>query len=175
MPTQKISLKSAKRNKLFYFVANVVIYRVSDQRCLILQRNKNERVHPGKFAVPGGKLEWQDLDINNPTKLNGEVLDFDYAIEKLLQRETSEETGLKIENKLHYINSAAFIRPDGIPVVLIKFAAKYKSGSIDLSEGSFIKYAWVNAKEVQKYDCILGIQEEVKKTIALFSKNNREQ
>ena len=171
MPAQKISLKEAKRDKLFYFVANVVIYRESDRRCLILQRSKKERVHPGKFAVPGGKLEWRDLNLKKPTKINGEVLDFDNAIEKLLERESLEETGLTIADGLHYINSAAFIRPDGIPVVLIKFAAKYKSGAIDLSEGSFIKYAWVNANEVCNYDCILGIQEEVKKTIAFFSIN----
>lgn len=167
-PAKKISLEFAKKNKLFYFVANVIIYRESDKRCLILQRNAREKVHSGKYAVPGGKLEWEDLDLKNPSKLNGDVLDFDNAIENLLKRETLEETGVEIENELFYINSAAFVRPDGIPVVLVKFAAKYKSGEIDLSEGSFTQYAWVNAKEVQKYDCIVGIEKEITKTIKLF-------
>jgi len=91
MPAEKISIKNAKNNKLFYFVANVVIYRESDRRCLILRRNINEIVHAGKYAVPGGKLEWEDLDINHPTKLNGDALDFDNAIEDLLKREIKEE------------------------------------------------------------------------------------
>jgi len=169
MLASKISLKNAKKNKLFYFVANVIIYRESDGRCLILRRNTREKVHSGKYAVPGGKLEWEDLDIGHPSKLNGNVLDFDNAVEDLLERETREETGIKIESELHYINSTAFVRPDGIPVILVKFAAKYRSSKIDLSEGSFTEYAWVNAKEIQKYDCILGIKEEIAKTIELFS------
>ena len=150
-------------------MANVVIYRESDGRCLILRRNINEKVHSGKFAVPGGKLEWENLDVNHPSKLNGDVLDFDQAIEDLLRRETREEAGITIGEEFFYVNSAAFVRPDEIPVVLIKFAAKYKSGKIDLSEGSFTEYAWVNAKEVKKYDCILGIQEEIAETIKIFS------
>jgi len=169
MPAEKITLKNAKKNKLFYFVANVVIYRDSDRRCLILRRNTNEKVHPGKFGVPGGKLEWKDLDLGNPSKLNGDVLDFDNAIEDLLKRETLEECGVEIENELSYINSSVFVRPDGIPVAFVKFAAKYKSGEIDLSESAFTEYAWVNAEEVEDYDCILGIKEEVRKTIKIFS------
>ena len=57
MPADKISLENAKDDKLFYFVANVVVFRESDGRCLILKRSENEKVHPGKFATQGGKLE----------------------------------------------------------------------------------------------------------------------
>ena len=56
MPANKISLQNAKKDKLFYFVANVVIYRENDGKCLILKRSEREKVHPGKYAVPGGKL-----------------------------------------------------------------------------------------------------------------------
>lgn len=169
MPAKKISLKNAKENKLFYFVANVVIYRESDRRCLILRRNAREVVHAGKFGVPGGKLEWEDFDLMHPSKMNGDVMDFDNAIEALLKRETKEECGLDIEDQLHFINSAAFVRPDGIPVVLARFAGKFKSGEIDLSEGAFTEYAWVNTEEVKNYDYILGIPQEVSKTIEIFS------
>ena len=95
MPAAKISLDRAKKNKLFYFVANVIIYRESDKRCLILKRDEREKVHPGKYAVPGGKLEWEDLDIAKPTRINGDVLDFENAVEDLLARETLEEAGWK--------------------------------------------------------------------------------
>lgn len=64
MPAEKISLQNAKENKLFYFVANVVIYRSSDARCLILKRSVEEKVHPGKYCVPGGKLEWEQLNLS---------------------------------------------------------------------------------------------------------------
>lgn len=173
MPAKIISLKEAKQNKLFYFVANVVVYRQSDQRCLILQRSKNEKVHPNKYCVPGGKLEWSQLDPNNPTRINGNVLDYEDAIEKLLVRETKEEAGIQINTNLKYINSVAFIRPDGIPVVLVKFAAQYEKGKVKLEKNSFTNFAWVNENEVNDYQCIKGVPKEIKKTIALFSSDKR--
>ena len=169
MPATKISLSNAKENKLFYFVANVVVYRESDGRCLILKRDERETAHPGKYAVPGGKLEWDQLDINHPTRINGDVLDFEDAAEELLKREAKEEAGIEIDTKLHYINSVAFVRPDEIPVILIKFAAKYTRGEVVLEDGGFTDYAWVNATEVQRYDCIDGIASEVAETIRLFT------
>lgn len=168
MPAEKISLQNTKENKLFYFVANVVVYRESDGRCLILKRSEKEKVHPGKYCVPGGKLEWEQLDIARPTRLNGDVLDFEGAVEKLLAKEVKEEAGIDIEKDLNYINSVAFVRPDEIPVVLVKFMAKYKNGEVKLEDGAFTDHAWVNEEEVKKYDCILGISEEVVSTIKLF-------
>lgn len=171
MKASKISLDNAKSDKLFYFVANVVIYRESDQRCLILKRDSREKAHPNKYAVPGGKLEWKDLDMNKPTRMNGDIFDFENAIETLLRREAFEESGIEIETngKFKYINNVAFIRPDGIPVVLVKFSAKYKSGEVKLEKGAFTDFAWVNAEEIKKYDCIDGIKEEIAETIDSYS------
>jgi len=168
MPADKISLDNAKKDKLFYFVANVVVYREEDKRCLILKRDSREKVHPNKWAVPGGKLEWKDVEIGKQTRMNGDVIDFENAVEELLIRECKEEAGIEISGDLRYINSVSFIRPDGIPVVLVKFASKYKSGDIKLEKGAFTDYKWVDSKEVKDYDCILGVKEEVEKTIGLF-------
>src|SRR3989344_1672897 len=161
MPADKISLENAKKDKLFYFVANVVIYRDSDKKCLILKRHEREKGHPGKYAVPGGKLEWASMDLKNPTRRNGDVLDFENAVEDLLKREVKEEAGIDIGHDLHYINSVAFVRPDGIPVILVKFATRYLKGEVKPEEGGFTGFAWVNEKEVKKYDCIQGVQEEI--------------
>lgn len=161
-------MANAKQDKLFYFVANVVIYRETDSRCLILKRGAREKVHPGKYAVPGGKLEWNQMDISQPTRINGEVLDFENAVEKLIAREAKEEANVEIEGLLRYLNSVAFVRPDEIPVVLVKFAAKYKSGEVKPEPGAFDEFAWVNAEEVKNYDCIQGIAEEIARTIKLF-------
>lgn len=172
MPAEKISLDSAKPDKLFYFVANVIPYRETDGRCLILKRDPREKVHPGRYGVPGGKLEWGQMDISNPTRMNGDVIDFENAVENLLVREAMEEAGIEIEDKLRYINSVAFVRPDGIPVVLVKFAAKYKGGEVVLEPGGFVDYAWVDGEEVKNFDCIDGVCGEVVETIRLFNKDN---
>lgn len=169
MPAQKISIDNAKKDKLFYFVANVVVFRESDKRCLILKRDEREKVHPGRYGVVGGKLEWKDLPIDSPTRVNGDVLDYEHAVEDLLVRETFEEAGIKIGTDLKYINSVSFIRPDETPVILVKFAARYISGDVVLEKGAFTDYQWVNAEEVEVYECIDGIKEEVRKTIELFS------
>ncbi len=168
MIANKKSIDNAKKEKLFYFVANVVVYRESDGKCLILKRDQREKVHPEKYAVPGGKLEWEDLPIESPTRINGDVLDYENAVEDLLKREVKEEAGIEIQDGLTYLNSVAFIRPDETPVILVKFAAKYKSGEIKLEKGAFTDYKWVNSEEINTYDCIKGIQEEVIKTIELF-------
>ncbi len=169
MIAKEISLSDAKKDKLFYFVANVVVYRPSDKRCLILKRSEREKVHGGKYGVVGGKLEWNDLPIQSPTRMNGDVLDYENAVEGLLKREVKEEAGIEIESKLSYLNSVAFIRPDGVPVVLVKFAAVYKGGEVKLEEGAFTDYAWVNKDEVKNYSAIEGIYSEVAQTIDLFS------
>lgn len=170
MPAERISINNAKEEKLFYFVANVVVYRESDGRCLILKRDEREKAHPGKYCVPGGKLEWKDLDINNPTRLNGDILDFENSVEDLLRREVLEEAGIEIYEDFVYINSVSFIRPDEIPVVLVKFAVKYKGGDVRIEDGAFSDYAWVDKEEVKNYDCIKGVCEEVGKVVDLFSK-----
>jgi len=170
MKPMTITIDQAKNEKLFYFVANVVIYRPSDGRCLILKRSDRETARPGKWGVVGGKLEWKDLDPAHPTRVNGNVLDYEHAVEDLLAREAKEEAGVEIERKLHYINSVGYIRPDGVPVVMVKFAARYLAGDIRIEEKAFSDFRWVNADEVQQYDCILGVPGEVAMAIKLFSR-----
>ncbi len=161
MKAEKISLDKAKTDNLFYFVANTIIYRESDGRCLILKRSEKEKVHPGKYCVPGGKFEWNDIDINNPTRMNGDVYDYENALERLLEREAKEECGLAVTGRPVYINSVAYIRPDGVPAMMLKFAMKYQSGDVKIEDGAITDHAWVNEEEVKNYDCISGIQEEI--------------
>lgn len=168
MPATNISIDEAKKDKLFYFVANALVYREEDGRCLLLKRSETEKVHPGRWATPGGKMEWQDFDLQNPTRLNGDVLDYLDSVEALLKREIMEEAGVEVKDDFKFINSNTFIRPDGIPVVLIKLAVAYKSGDVVLEEGCFDDFTWVNAEEVKTLECIDGICEEVEKTLSLY-------
>jgi len=170
MKASKISLEKAKQDKLFYFVANVVVYREEDKKCLILKRHEREIAHPGRYGVIGGKLEWKDMPIKKPDHMNGDVFDYNDMIEKLLIREAKEEAGIEIHSDLKYINSKTFIRPDEVPVVLVKFAARYKGGDIVLEEEAFTDYAWVDENEVKNYECIDGIVEEVLISINIWKK-----
>ena len=67
------------------------------------------------------------------------------------------------------LGDIVFVRPDGIPVVMLQFGAEYAGGDVKPEVGAFTDFAWVNADEVKDYDCIDGIQAEVSRTIRLFS------
>jgi len=54
-----------------------------------------------------------------------------------------------------------FIRPDGIPVLVLSYYCSLISGEVKLDEDS-IDYKWVTAKEAESYDLIDGILEEIK-------------
>lgn len=169
MPADRVSVDHAKPDKLFYFVCTVIPYRTEDGKCLILKRDEREKVHPGKWAVPGGKLEHGDLDLANPTRMNGEVADFEGMVADLLRREAKEEADITLGEDFRMLGDIVFVRPDGIPVVLMQFGAKYAGGNVKPEVGAFTDFAWVDAKEVKDYDCIDGIHEEVARTIKLFS------
>jgi len=62
--------------------------------------------------------------------------------------------------KINYLLDLAFIRPDGVPVVVLSYWCDYKSGKIKLDDDS-IDYKWVALKEAKKYDLIDGIWEEI--------------
>ncbi len=173
MPATKISIDNAKKDKLFYFVANAHVYRTCDDgigRCLILKRDPREVAHPGRYATPGGKYEWGDMDLSNPGRINGDVLDYPNAVEDLLRREIREEAGIEVGDDWHYVCSVGFVRPDETPVVLIKLAVEYKSGDVVIEKGSFTDYAWVTPEEIdaQGLDCVDGMKEEIAKVIASY-------
>jgi 8-oxo-dGTP pyrophosphatase MutT (NUDIX family) len=155
MPADKVSVDAAKPDKLFYFVCTVIPYRKDDGRCLILKRDEREKVHPGKWGVPGGKLE------------HGEGM-----IRNLLRREAKEEAAITLGDDFRLLGDITFVRPDGIPVVMLQFGAEYTGGDVKPEVGAFTDHAWVTADEVKEYDCIDGIHDEVARTIKLFSTSN---
>ncbi len=163
----RISLEKAKKNKLFYFVVTSVIYHPRKKKCLILQRSKKEVTHPGLWGVTGGKLEWSDLENNPITRMNHDVPNWEGLVEKLIEREAKEESGLEVVDS-RYLESVVFVRPDNVPVVCMKFAVRYKKGRVVIPP-EFDDYAWVDKKDLKKYDLIKGIEREILKTIQIFS------
>ncbi len=142
-----------QNKELHRIVSTAIIYK--DGKYLITKRSPTRKVYSGKWTVPGGGLEIDDY-INTPKTTKDTWY---FAIEKSLRREISEEVGLKI-GKVEYLLDMTFIRPDDIPVVVLSYYCKYKSGKVRLNEES-IDYQWVTLKEAKKYDLIEGIYEEI--------------
>ena len=140
-------------NKLHYVAVTGII--VKDGKYLITKRSDKEKVFPGFWTVPGGRLEQEDY-INNPKDTGDSWYNI---LEKVLEREIAEETGLKVKNS-HYLLSLAFVRPDNIPVTVNSYYCEYDSGEIQLSD-ELVDYKWVSVDELNQYPLISGIREEI--------------
>jgi len=122
---------------------------------LLVRRNLNKKAFPGKWTVPGGGLEVDDY-INLPKTTHDHWY---FAVENSLRREVCEEAGIEM-GKLNYLLDIAFIRPDGVPVVILSYYGDYKSGEVKLNEEN-IEYAWTSFEEARKYDLVEGLLEEI--------------
>ena len=142
-----------KNKELHRITSTAIIYK--DGKYLLLQRSLEKKAFPGKWTVPGGGLETDDY-INLPKTTKDHWY---FAIEKSLRREIKEESNLEV-GKVKYLLDIAFIRPDGIPVIILSFYCPYQSGKVKLDEDN-IDSAWVTYQEAKKYDLVEGLLEEI--------------
>ncbi|MBI4175462.1 NUDIX domain-containing protein [Candidatus Berkelbacteria bacterium] len=135
---------------------------VKDGKILIAKRALHEKAYPGRWTVPGGKVDRAKYE-QTPKTTN----DAWYGVvEETLREEVREETGVEIETP-QYLLDCIFIRPDDLPVVVLSFWAKWKSGAVVLSK-DLSEYAWIDPAEAVNYDLIEGIPEEIKAVAQLL-------
>jgi len=147
-----------------HYVSVTGIVRNSDGRYLICKRSDNEKAFPGKWCVPGGKVEMKDF-VDKPKDTSDHWLDI---FEKILEKEISEETGLKIKN-IGYCSSLVFIRPNGFPTIIVSLFAEHDEGDVVLSEDELVEHAWVGVDELGNYDLIENIAEQIKRVDGMFN------
>lgn len=142
------------KNKEMHRITSTAIIR-KDGKYLVTKRSPHKKSFPNKWTVPGGGLEVDDyMSLPKTTSTT-----WYFAVEKSLRREIKEETNLEV-GKIKYICDMVFIRPDGIPVVVLSFYCDYKSGEVKLDEDN-VEYAWVTLEEAKNYALIEGILEEI--------------
>ena len=153
-----------KDKELHRISLTAIIYN-NEGKYLITKRALTKKAFPGKWTVPGGGLETDDYVNSKPTTSAGQWYN---ALETTLRREVREEVNLEIE-KPQYLLDLTFIRPDGIPVVVLSYFAKYKSGEVKLDTDS-IDYKWLTLEEAKSYDIIDGIWEEIEMVDKIVNK-----
>jgi 8-oxo-dGTP pyrophosphatase MutT (NUDIX family) len=126
---------------------------------LITKRSPHKKAWPGKWTVPGGGLETSDYMQSETTYADSESPQWYGAIETTLRREIREEVGVEVDD-IQYLLDLAFIRPDGIPAIVLSFYCRYVSGEVVLDEDS-VAYAWVSVDELSQYELIQGIEHEI--------------
>ncbi len=144
-----------KDKELHRIALTAIIYN-SEGKYLITQRALTRKAFPGKWTVPGGGLNVDDYINTPPTQANGQWY---HTLTTTLRREVKEEVNLEI-GKPEYLLDLTFIRPDGIPILVLSYFAPYVSGDIKHDDET-IGSAWVTPEEAKKYDLIEGILEEI--------------
>jgi len=118
-------------------------------KILLLKRNSKREVHPNKWSFPGGKVE------------AGENLF------QTLKREIKEETNLEIEDYKKYVSDYTFVRPDGESTIGFCFLVKSLTDQVKINK-EFSDFAWVSPSEIDKFDIIPYLEEEVRKAFSFW-------
>jgi 8-oxo-dGTP pyrophosphatase MutT (NUDIX family) len=140
--------------KKHYVTATAII--VKEGKFLIAQRSEKEKAFPNRWTVPGGKLEANDYVQRTPDA--GKI--WYNVLEDVVRREVKEEVNLEIK-EMRYVTSLTFIRPDGLPGLIISFMADYAGGEVVL-DPCLTQHAWVTFEEAKSYDLIDGILDELR-------------
>ncbi len=142
-------------NQYLHEVAITAIV-VKDGKFLITRRSPTKKRFPGKWTVPGGKMETNDyLALPKDTEFY-----WYNVLERTLRREVKEEVGIEIDN-IEYVTSLATVHADGSPSLVISCVADYVSGDVKLQEGETDQFAWVTLEEAKQYDLLDGIYDEL--------------
>ncbi len=140
--------------ELHRITATCIIYK--DGKYLVTKRSPHKKVFPNQWTVPGGGLTVDDY-IHSPKPENSPQ--WYGALEATLRREVKEEVNVEI-GKVQYLLDLAFIRPDGIPVLVLSYYALYLSGEVKLDEDA-VEYKWATLQEAKELDFIAGIYDEI--------------
>ena len=132
-----------------HYVSVTGIIRNKDGKYLICKRSEKEKAFPGKWCVPGGKIELKDF-INTEKQTSSHWLNL---FEKTLEKEILEETSLKIKN-IGYVSNLAFIRPNGFSTIIVSLCAEHDSGEVQLDKEELTEHAWVDLQEAKNFDLI---------------------
>ena len=143
-----------QNRELHRITSTAIIYK--DGKYLLIKRSLKKKVFPGKWTVPGGGLEIDDY-INTPKTTKDHWY---FAVGNSLRREIKEECNLEV-GRVKYLLDITFIRPDGIPVIILSFYAPYESGEIKLEAEENTDYAWASYEEAKNYDLVEGLLEEI--------------
>ena len=141
---------------------------VKDGKYLITRRSPTKKRFPGKWTVPGEKLETKDyMHLKKDTEFY-----WYNVLEQVLKREVKEEVGLDIKN-IEYVTSLATVHDDGAPSLVISCVADWDGGEVRVQPDETDQYAWITLEESKSYDLLDGIYEELVMTERMRTKNEK--
>lgn len=131
---------------LHSIITNALI--VKDNKILISQRDLTEKHDPGKWTIPGGKVEQTEGNVWN-------------ILEKTLKREVEEEVDIIIDDNVKLISNNTFIRTGGQHVIALIFICYWVSGIAKPCEDTE-DVAWITEEDLESYEFSPNVEEYIK-------------
>jgi 8-oxo-dGTP diphosphatase len=131
---------------LHSIITNALI--VKDNKILISQRALNEKHDPGKWTIPGGKVEQTEGNVCN-------------ILEKTLKREVKEEVDIIIDDNVKLVSNNTFIRTGGQHVIALIFVCYWVSGIAKPCEDTE-DVAWITEEDLESYEFSPNVEEYIK-------------
>ena len=144
------------KNRLHYVVVTGILVD-GNGKYLIAKRSEREKAFPGKWTVPGGKMEVLDYILRKK-----DTSEHWYGVfEDVLRREVKEEVGLKIFD-IGYVTNMVYLRGDGVPCIIVSLYAGVSGQNLKVELcNALTDSKWVTLEEAKNYDLIEGIYEEL--------------
>lgn len=133
-------------NKTHLILVNAVVKK--GDKVLVSQRSWEETHEPGKWTIPGGKLERTDKETWG-------------VIEKTLAAEVLEETGVKIKKDVTLLLNNTFIRSTGQHVVAVVFLCYWLSGEAKPLDDT-IDVCWISKEDINKFKFAPNVKKYIK-------------
>ena len=121
------------KNNNHSVLVNGVVFK--DNEVLISRRSPDEKHEPGRWTIPGGKVDESEEIVFN-------------ILEKTLKREIKEETGVEVKKDFQLVTNNNFYRSTGQHVVAIVFKCKWESGEPKPLDDT-VECEWATKEEVR--------------------------
>lgn len=134
-------------DKSHHVIVNAVVEK--DGKILVSQRSLEEAHEPGKWTIPGGKVDRTEGDIWN-------------VLEATCAREVKEETGVEIEDHAEFLANNTFIHSSGKHAIALIFLCHWKAGEAQALEDT-IGVKWISAEELDSLEFAPNVKTYISK------------
>lgn len=127
-----------------WFVVSVTGMIRRRRQYLTVVRSRDDAHAAGALSFPGGRIESDIDDLERSSSQD--------VLESTLRREIWEEVRLEVAD-ISYLQSRAFVRDDGHPVVNVVFTCRHRSGRprVD-STGEITDCQWLLPEEIVEHE-----------------------
>lgn len=118
------------------FIVNVEAAIYKENKWLMIMRSKKETHAGGTLSMVGGKIDYEEAQTD--------------TLENGLKREIEEEVGIKVSDKMQYIQSTMFVSGLGNHIIDIVMLCQYESGKpVAKDKNEVNSISWLTFEEIK--------------------------